>query len=67
MDQDSRAEKVLRCRKCYRSGTATWEVTHKGARALVALSEGFHRRPRVPLNLPPEIICDCGTGQPDHD
>jgi len=67
MDQDSRVEKILRCRKCYRSGTASWEVTHKGVKALVALSEGFHRRPRVPLNLPPEIVCDCGTVQPDHD
>jgi hypothetical protein len=67
MDQDSRVEKVLRCRKCYRSGTATWEVPHKGVKALVALSEGFHRRARVPLNLPPEIVCDCGTVQPDHE
>jgi hypothetical protein len=66
MDQDSRVEKVLRCRKCYRSGTVTWEVTQKSARVLLALSEGFRRRPRTPLNLPPEIVCDCGTVQPDH-
>jgi hypothetical protein len=65
MDHDTRVEKVLRCRKCYRAGTATWEVTQKGTKVLLALSEGFHRRQRVPLNLPPEIVCDCGTVQPD--
>jgi hypothetical protein len=67
MDQGAHVEKVLRCRKCYRTGTVTWEATSTGARALLALSEGFHRRPRIPLSLPPEIICDCGTAQPDHD
>jgi hypothetical protein len=60
-------ERVLRCRKCFRSGTATWEATPTGGRALLALSEGFHRRARVPLSLPPEIVCDCGAAQPDHD
>ena len=59
-------EKLLRCRKCYRTGTASWEMT-RGGKALVALSEGFHRRSRVPLHLPPQIVCDCGTVQPDHD
>jgi hypothetical protein len=58
-------EKVLRCRKCYRSGTATWEVQATGTKALLALSEGFHRRTRTPLSLPPEIVCDCGSVQPD--
>ena len=60
-------EKVLRCRKCFRSGSATWESTSTGGRALLALSDGFHRRARVPLSLPPEIVCNCGTVQPDHD
>ena len=60
-------ERVLRCRKCFRSGGATWENTSTGGRALLALSEGFHRRARVPLSLPPEIVCDCGMVQPDHD
>jgi len=59
-------EKVLRCRKCFRSGQATWEATSTGALALLALSEGFHRRARVPLSLPPEIVCDCGTAQQEH-
>ncbi len=67
MDPEAQVEKVLRCRKCYRSGTATWEIAPTGAKALLALSDGFHRRPRLPLNLPPEIVCDCGTLQPDHD
>ena len=67
MDPGAQVKKVLRCRKCYRSGTATWETTPAGGRALLALSEGFHRRPRLPLNLLPEIICDCGMLQPDHD
>ena len=66
MDQGLHVEKVLRCRKCYRCGIATWEETHKGHRALVALSDGFHRRIRTPLNMPPEIVCDCGTAQPDY-
>ena len=60
-------EKVLRCRKCFRSGSATWESKPTGGRALLALSDGFHRRARVPLSLPPEIVCNCGTVQPDHD
>ena len=60
-------EKVLRCRKCFRSGSATWESTSTGGRALLALSDGFHRRARMPLSLPPEIVCDCGMVQPDHD
>lgn len=60
-------ERVIRCRKCFRSGMATWEATSTGALALLALSEGFHRRARVPLSLPPEIVCNCGAAQPDHD
>jgi hypothetical protein len=67
MEPGLHIEKVLRCRKCFRSGNATWEATQIGQRALLALSEGFHRRARIPLSLPPEIICDCGTAQPDHD
>jgi hypothetical protein len=67
MDRDAHVEKVLRCRKCYRTGAATWEATQTGVRALLALSEGFHRRARIPLSLPPEILCDCGAPQPDHD
>ena len=54
---------MLRCRKCYRTGTASWDVTPTGVKALVALSEGFHRRPRLPLDLPPEVVCDCGALQ----
>ncbi|MFO1248144.1 MAG: hypothetical protein U1E93_07995 [Alphaproteobacteria bacterium] len=67
MDQDVHLEKVLRCRKCFRTGMATWEATQTGQKALLALSPGFHRRARLPLSLPPEIVCDCGTAQPDHD
>jgi hypothetical protein len=63
MDRRARIERVLRCRKCYRTGTASWDVTPTGIKALVALSEGFHRRPRLPLDLPPEIVCDCGAAQ----
>ncbi|HKU65763.1 MAG TPA: hypothetical protein VJQ06_11960 [Rhizomicrobium sp.] len=55
----------MRCRKCYRSGMVTWEMAPTGGKVLVALPEGFHRRPRIPLNLPPEIVCDCGTVQPN--
>jgi len=62
----ARIERVLRCRKCYRTGTASWDVTPTGIKALVALSEGFHRRPRLPLDMPPEIVCDCGALQ-SHD
>ena len=67
MGRERHVEKRLRCRKCYRTGLVSWELTQKGGKALVALSEGFHRRARFPLDLPPEIICDCGTQQPDHD
>jgi len=63
MDRRARIERVLRCRKCYRTGTASWDVTPTGSKALVALSEGFHRRPRIPLDLPPEVVCDCGAVQ----
>jgi hypothetical protein len=63
MDRRARIERVLRCRKCYRTGTASWDVTPTGIKALVALSEGFHRRPRLPLDLPPKIVCDCGAAQ----
>ena len=45
---------------------ATWEKAQTGTRALLALSPGFHRRARLPLNLPPEIVCDCGTAQQEH-
>ena len=67
MDRNVRVERVLRCRKCYRTGTATWEVRQAGAKVLLALSDGFHRQTRFPLNLPPEVVCDCGTPQADHD
>jgi hypothetical protein len=67
MDPDAHVEKILRCRKCFRAGRATWEATQTGQRALLALSDGFHRRARIPLSLPPEIVCDCGAVQPDHD
>ncbi|HMH64366.1 MAG TPA: hypothetical protein VK515_02195 [Rhizomicrobium sp.] len=67
MDQGAHVEKVLRCRKCFRTGAVTWEATPTGVRAVLALSDGFHRRTRLPLNLPPEIVCDCGTAQPDYD
>jgi hypothetical protein len=62
---DGQVEKVVRCRKCYRSGTVTWEMPPSGAKVLIALPDGFHRRQRIPLNLPPEIVCDCGTVQPN--
>lgn len=62
---DGHLEKLMRCRKCFRSGVATWEVPPSGGRVLVALPEGFHRRQRIPLNLPPEIVCDCGTVLPN--
>jgi hypothetical protein len=38
-------------------------MTPTGIKALVALSEGFHRRPRLPLDQPPEVVCDCGAVQ----
>jgi len=41
--------------------------TPKNMKVLVALSDGFHRRVRFPLNLPAEIVCDCGMAQPDYD
>jgi len=65
MEQAKHLEKTLRCRHCFRSGSATLETNATGALALLALSEGFHRRARVPLSLPPAIVCDCGTVQPD--
>jgi len=70
MDRTTQVEKLLRCRKCFRTGTARWEVSSKGVpkgKVLVALSDGFHRRTRFPLDLPPEIACDCGMAQPDYD
>ena len=67
MDRNVRVERVLRCRKCYRTGTATWEVKQAGTKVLLALSDGFHRQTRFPLNLPPEVICDCGAPQAEHD
>jgi hypothetical protein len=65
MEQDVHLEKRLRCRRCFRTGMATWEATQTGVPALLALSSGFHRRARLPLSLPPEIVCDCGTPHPD--
>ncbi len=65
MDTHAPVEKVLRCRKCLRSGTAIWEAAPTGNRVLVSLSDGFHRRARLPLDMPPEIVCDCGAAQPD--
>jgi hypothetical protein len=65
MPEIKRVERTLRCRSCFRAGMATWETTSVGNLALLALSEGFHRRVRMPLNLPPEIVCDCGKVQPD--
>jgi len=71
MDRTTQVDKVLRCRKCFRTGTAKLEVSSRGTpknmKVLVALSDGFHRRVRFPLNLPPEIVCDCGMAQPDYD
>jgi len=67
MNRNVRMEKILRCRKCYRTGAASWDVAPTGAKILAALSDGFHRRPRLPLDLPPEVICDCGAAQPDYD
>jgi len=71
MDRTTQVDKLLRCRKCFRTGTAKLEVssggTHKNMKVLVALSDGFHRRVRFPLNLPAEIVCDCGMAQPDYD
>ena len=58
-------DKVVRCRKCFRSGTVTWELPPTGGKILIAVPEGFHRRPRIPLNLPPEIVCECGTALPN--
>ncbi len=65
MVKDEHIEKVLRCRKCYRTGSVTWESTPTGIRAVLALSEGFHRRQKLPLGSPPDIVCDCGQVQPD--
>lgn len=63
--QVGQVERTLRCRKCFRTGTVIWESMDTGAKALLALPEGFHRRQRLPLNLPPDIVCDCGAVQPD--
>lgn len=59
------SEKRLLCRKCLRSGKAVWQDV-AGRRVLLSLSEGFHRRTRLPLDLPPEIVCDCGASQGEH-
>jgi len=67
MDRAVRVERRLRCRHCFRTGTAAWETRTAGPNVLLTLSDGFHRRARFPLNLPPEVVCDCGTAQPDHD
>jgi len=45
-----------------------WQVAqpgHPGGRVLVSLTQGFHKRVRLPLNANPEIVCDCGLAQPD--
>ena len=55
---------MLRCHKCFRTGMAKWEATQTGG---LALSPDFHRRARLPLSLPPEIVCDCGMAQLDYD
>jgi hypothetical protein len=57
-------ERVLRCRSCYRVGSAIWENTETGTKALLALTGGFHKRQPLPLSMPPEIVCDCGMVQP---
>ena len=67
MDRAVRLEKRLRCRHCFRTGTAAWERSKAAGKVLLTLSEGFHRRARFPLNLPPEVVCDCGTALPDQD
>lgn len=65
MTQGELTEKRLLCRKCLRMGTAVWEDV-SGRRVLLSLSLGFHRRARLPLDLPPQIVCDCGAPQTDH-
>jgi hypothetical protein len=65
MAREKHFEKILRCRKCYRSGAAIWETTSTGMLVLLSLSEGFHRRARFPLGSPPEVVCDCGAEQPE--
>ena len=68
MIDDDLIEKRLRCRKCLRTGTVVWQrelAGHPGGRVLVSLTQGFHRRTRLPLNAAPEIVCDCGTTQAD--
>jgi hypothetical protein len=74
MDRTIQVEKLLRCRKCFRTGTAKWEVsssgTPKNMKVLVALSDGFHRRARFPLNLPRSVTaawCSRITIDPDYD
>jgi len=65
MGQGELVEKRLLCRKCLKTGTAIWEDV-SGRRVLLSLSEHFHRRARLPLDLPPDIICDCGAVQSHH-
>ncbi len=65
MTRDEPIERRLLCRKCLKTGTAMWADV-SGRHALLSLSQGFHRRPRLPLDLPPQIVCDCGAPQPDH-
>ena len=65
MEMTKQIHRILRCRKCYRTGTAVWETSDKGVASLLELSEGFHRRARIPLSLPPQIVCDCGMEQPE--
>ena len=44
MDHTTQIEKLLRCRKCFRTGAATWEVSSRGTpksmKVLLALSDG---------------------------
>jgi hypothetical protein len=65
MEQAEPVEKRLLCRKCLRSGRAVWQDV-SGRRVLLSLSEGFHRRARLPLDRPPDIVCDCGVAQGEH-
>lgn len=68
MVEDDLVERRLRCRKCMRTGTVVWQVAqpgHPGGRVLLSLTQGFHKRMRLPLNANPEIVCDCGMAQPD--
>jgi hypothetical protein len=65
MIQGEPIERRLLCRKCLKTGTAVWEDV-SGRRVLLSLSQGFHRRARLPLDLPPQIVCDCGVPQAEH-